>query len=65
MRKHVKPECPYCGSHDISGWYNEHNIEYVVRCNECGATDYVANIKFIEAFPKWFEILGDVGETND
>lgn len=33
MRKRIKPECPYCGSHDISGWYNEHNIEYVVRCN--------------------------------
>lgn len=65
MRKRIKPECPYCGSHDLSGWYNEHCVRYVIQCNECGRIDEVANIKFVEAFQEWFEILDDVEEAND
>lgn len=33
MRKRIKPECPYSGSHDLSGWYNEHCVRYVIQCN--------------------------------
>lgn len=65
MRKRIKSKCPHCGSNDISGWYNEHCVRYVIKCNECGAIHEVANIKFVEAFPEWFEILDDVEETND
>ena len=64
MPKRFKPECPYCGSHEILGWYDEQGIRYHVECADCGAHKEVFNIKYIEAFPDWFEIL-DEEETDE
>lgn len=48
MLKHVKVACSLCGSHDVSGWYNEHIMRYMIRCNNCGMHKGVTNIKVEE-----------------
>lgn len=63
MRKNVEVTCPHCGSHNVSGWYNEHLIRYTIHCNDCGGHEEVMNIKFVDAFPKWFEIFEE--KTDD
>lgn len=57
MRKQYECTCPECGGHDISGWYDEQAVRYIIQCNECGHWNSVMNIKYAEAFPDWFELF--------
>lgn len=59
MPEYFKAKCPNCGSQRIVGWYgyDEQGLQYHVECTKCGYRDETVNIKCVEAFPEWFEII--------
>lgn len=57
MPKYFKAKCPNCGSQRIVGWYDEQGLKYHVECIKCGYRDEAVNVKYVEAFPEWFEII--------
>lgn len=63
MRKRFKVTCPKCGGHSVCGWYDERGLIYHVKCAECGNHHEVVNLKYVEAFPDWFEVSEE--EVND
>lgn len=56
MLKYIKVKCPECGNPYVSGWRNEHDMQFVIRCEACGHLEKVFDMKFVEAFPDWFEV---------
>ncbi len=65
MAKKIRVKCPRCGSGNVSGWYAADTMHYIIQCNDCHNHHEVLNIKFVEAFPKWFEIKDDDPENKE